>query len=338
MTRLKNTSERELLRIFARIVHEKKTPTRGIVVGTGDDAAVLRPPAGKDLLITADALVEGRHFERAWLTGVELGRRLAAVNLSDIAAMGGEVRQGVLSMALPSDLDLDYVKGIQRGVRDHLAEYKATIVGGNISGTNDAIVCDLTLLGACRKGKAWLRACRPGDAIVVVGVLGEARAGLDALLAGREDDTSKRIVNAFKKPTPLLGVAKILKGETVHGAIDVSDGFASDLIQLCEASEAGCEVDEVRLPLSRALRDDSNRSGRVPLKRVLNGGEDYALILSLDSRRAPAVAARLQRGLGVPANIVGRFTAHRGRYLLCGARGRKMRLQPHGWDHLRPAN
>jgi len=336
MTRLKQTSESELLRVFARMVHEKETPTRGIVVGTGDDAAVLRPPAGKDLLITTDSLVEGRHFERSWHSGVELGHRLAAVNLSDIAAMGGEARQAVLSLVVPPELDVDYVKGIQRGVRDYLAEYKATIVGGNISGTDDAIVCDLTLLGACPKGKAWRRACRPGDAIVVVGVLGEAKAGLEALLGGREESTSKRILNAFKKPKPLMGAAKILKDETVRGAIDVSDGFGQDLIRLCEASDAGCEVDEVRLPLSRALRDDSNRSGKVALNRILNGGEDYALILSVDSRRAPSIADRLQRGLGVPACVVGRFTEHRGRYHRRGARGRKMRLMPHGWDHLRP--
>jgi thiamine-monophosphate kinase len=337
LAKIRRTSEHDLIASFSRMIKAKKTPARGVVVGVGDDAAVFRPPSDQDCIITADALVEGRHFERKWLTGVELGWRLAAVNLSDIAAMGGEPLYAVLSLALPSNTDEDYVKGIERGVRDHLAEYKASIVGGNVTGIQDTIVCDLTLVGTCAKGRAWRRACRPGkDVIVVAGRLGEARAGLDILRTGKDGERHRRLVGAFKKPKPLLDVARLLKKErAIRGAIDVSDGFSSDLVNLCEAAKAGCEVFQTDIPLSKPLYRYATANGKVALDLALHGGEDYALILSVDAKKAPAVIARIEHSLKVPARVVGRFTADRGVYHLVGGRGRRMRIRRSGWDHLK---
>jgi thiamine-monophosphate kinase len=336
VTTLRKTSERELLKTLARLSRTKKASTRGVVVGIGDDAAVLRPGVERDLLLTTDVLVEGRHFHRDWFEGNELGWRLAAVNLSDIAAMGGRPLYGVLSLALPRGIDIEYVKGIQRGVRDHLAAFGATIVGGNISGIADTIVCDLTLVGWCAKGKAWRRRCRPDrDAVVVVGNLGEARAGLTVLGNNGDWEKSKRVVQAFKRPKPLLDVAELLRDEkAVRGAIDVSDGFSLDLIRMCEAGKAGVEIEARWLPLSKSLQIFCLEYGKASQRCVLEGGEDYALILSVDRKKAEAVVERIRRRLGVPACVVGYFTGRRGRYELIGDRGRRMPLVARGFDHL----
>ncbi|UCG52751.1 MAG: thiamine-phosphate kinase [Candidatus Latescibacterota bacterium] len=336
MRRLQKTSEKELLRSFVRMIRAKKTPTRGIIVGAGDDTAVVRPKSGEDLLVTTDILVENRHFKRGWFTGRELGWRLAAVNLSDIAAMGGKPLYGTLSLALPSQVGVDFVRGVERGVRDHLAAYGATIVGGNVSGIQRTIVCDLSLVGSCAKGRAWRRRCRPGrDAIVVVGSLGEARAGLDLLERGVRPRFSKKLIRAFKKPRPLLAVANLLRNEkAIHGAIDVSDGLSTDLIHICENSDAGCVIDAGTLPISKPLEAFCDKYGKDPTGMALNGGEDYALILSVDSAKARVICSRIKSALGLPARVIGRFTGDDGVYQITDVRGRRRKFEAKGWDHL----
>ena len=345
MPRSKKTSEKELLEGFARTIAAGKTKTPGIVIGVGDDAAVLRPKPYEDLLVTTDILVEGRHFERRWFAGKALGWRLAAVNLSDIASMGGRPLYGLLSFALPRGFDERYIHAVERGVRDHLAVYGASIVGGNVSGIESTLVCDLTLIGSCARGKAWRRTCRPGrDAILVAGYLGDARAGLALLERSRgAKRLSSRLVRAFKKPVPRLDVARLLRGDAtnrgdaaIHGAIDVSDGLSTDLIHMCEANGAGCEIDAGRLPLSRALRSYCADKSVDPVEFALAGGEDYALILSVDAKKAEAVAARIERALGIPASVIGRFTKAKNTYDLIDDDGSRRHFESAGWDHLAP--
>lgn len=337
MPRLSKTTEQKLVEALARVAGG--VGARGVVVGIGDDAAAVRPATGQDLLLTTDVHVEGRHFRRAWFSGVELGWRLAAVNLSDIAAMGGAPSYAVLSLVLPDDVNIAYAKDIERGVARHLARHGAAIVGGNVSATDGSIVCDLTLAGSVARGRAWKRSCRPGrDAIVLIGTIGESRAGLEILRRagsrrGREGSRFKRLVKAYKRPKPLLAVAKLLREESaVHGAIDVSDGFATDLGRVCRASAAGCEVDASAIPIARTLRAYCRACGGDPLDFAINGGEDYALILAVDSRKAEMITSRVEQSLGLPARVTGRFTRRRGRYELV-TEGHRKRLVPRGWDH-----
>ena len=337
MSTKSRASERELLKMFARMVKPVRY-TRGVVVGAGDDAAVLRPVPGMDLLVTTDAMVEGRHFRRAWLSGREIGWRLAAVNLSDIAAMGGRPLYGLMSFAIPRGVATREVTAIERGVRDHLAVFGASIVGGNLSGIDSPLVCDMTLVGSVRRGRAWRRACKPGrDAIVVVGGLGEARAGVELLNRRGRKQPSNRLTRAYKRPVPLLDVPRLLQNEkSVHGAIDVSDGFSTDLIRVCESSGAGCDIETDRFDISNPLRRFCKDRSKNPIEYALHGGEDYALILSIDARKADAVASRIERSLSIPARVVGRFTSRRNHYCLVDATGKKTTLRPHGWDHLSP--
>lgn len=316
--------------MFARMLRPSQR-ARGVVVGVGDDAAVIDPPRGTHLLLTTDGQVEGRHFQREWLSPFDLGWRLAAVNLSDIAAMGGSPQWAVLSLNLPDGLDARYVAELERGVRDHLRAWHAHLVGGNVAATERRIVADLTLIGLCERGRAWRRQCTGGDAIVVVGSLGDARAGLRLLRDGQRRSTT--LTRAFTRPKPLLEVARLLRRETaVRGAIDVSDGFATDLIRLCRAARVGCEVDVSLLPVSRALARFCKEREARPEDWVVRGGEDYALILSVEPTRAERIADRIERRTGEPATVVGRFSRSRGRYRLL-RNGRRVPLRPLGWDH-----
>jgi thiamine-monophosphate kinase len=330
-------SESRLIERFTRAIESAGVRAPGLVTGVGDDAAVFRGRAGEDFVVTQDVLVEGRHFVREWFGGRELGRRLASVNLSDVAAMGALPLYGLFSLVLPSDTDSAYVRNITKGIVARFSEHGAALVGGNVSGTGGPLTCDLTVIGACPRGKAWLRKARPGDAIVVAGRLGEAAAGLEMLRAGGAGAPKPggRLIGAFKSPRPLLAVTKALRGEPgVRGAIDVSDGLSTDLIHICEASGAGCEVDADALPASRPLAAFCKARGADPVDWIMRGGEDYALILSVASGRAERVRRRIETEAETPASIVGRFTARKGQYTL--VRGaRRSRFRPTGWDHMR---
>jgi len=326
--------ENELIRSFARMA--SGAPSRDVVVGIGDDAAVVQCKNGRKLILTTDVQVENVHFRRRWFTGRELGWRLAAVNLSDIAAMGGRPLYGLLSLAVPPDCKPDYMKAIESGVARHLHSCGAEIIGGNISRSEKHLVCDLTLVGDCITKKVWRRSCRPKrDAVVVVGKLGSARAGLDLLEKAKGKKPYHALVRAYKKPRPLLEVAFALRNElVVHGAIDVSDGFSTDLIRICERNDSGCEVNPERLPVEQSLIRFCEEREESAAKWALHGGEDYALILSVAANRAEMLAERIQAKLGLPVRVVGRFTDHKGRYELVNDSGHREPFISGGWDHL----
>lgn len=325
-------SEFELIEAFARRIRRAGDSPAGVVVGVGDDAAVVRVGAREDLVVTTDSLVEGIHFERRWLYGSNLGRRLAAVNLSDIAAMGAQPRFALVSFAIPPTTPSSFVEDIERGVVRALARHGARVVGGNITSTRGPLVCDMTLIGACPRGKAWRRNARAGDVIVVAGEIGAAAAGVSLLKAGKKTGS---LVNAYVRPVPRLDVARALTGNgTVRGAIDVSDGLSSDLIHLCEAAGVGCEIHAHALPLARGVRAFCRARRFDPVDWALHAGEDYALILAIPRRSIAAACRSIQR-TGVHAAIVGRFTRERGAYRIIESGRRSRAFRAGGWDHMR---
>jgi thiamine-monophosphate kinase len=327
-------SEHELISTFARAIAAAEVRPPGLVIGVGDDAAVVRPEPRRDTIVTNDVQVEGRHFERAWLTGRELGWRLAAVNLSDIAAMGGEPRHALLSLVVPTTLEQSYVVDIVRGAISHLSRHGAAVIGGNVSSTEGPLVCDMTLLGVTERGKAWRRRGRARDAIVVAGETGAARAGLLTLMSHGNSDGGGRLVRAFTRPEPRLDVARLLAGvAAVHGAIDVSDGLSSDLIHMCRAGKVGCSVDGEALPITRATVAFCRDHEHDPVDWAMRGGEDYALVLSVAPSKAHALCGHIQAKLGVTARVVGRFTGAKGTYRIRYPDGRSRRFKASGFDH-----
>ena len=328
-------SEFELIDAFARRIRRAGANPRGVVVGVGDDAAVLRPTAREDLVVTTDSLVEGVHFERRWLYGVNLGRRLAAVNLSDIAAMGAEPRFALVSFAIPRGTPESFVEDIERGAVAMLARYGAHVVGGNLTSTRGPLVCDMTVIGACARGKAWKRDARAGDVIIIAGQLGAAAAGVELLRAGKK---AGALVRAYTHPVPRLDVSRALSRaypRARFGAIDVSDGLSSDLIHLCEAGGVGCEIHAHALPIGRGVRAFCRAHGEDPASWALHAGEDYALVLAVPRKHAVDVCRTIQRSARVPAAIVGKFTREPRVYRMIESGSRVRTFRPGGWDHMK---
>jgi len=292
---------------------------------------VLRFAAREDVVLTTDAMVEGRHFERGWLKPREIGWRLAAVNLSDIAAVGATPRYALMSLVLPKRVKPAEAEAIEAGAAEHLAKYKTSIVGGNIASIEGPLVCEMTIIGTCQRGAAWTRSgARKSDAIVVAGTLGAAAAAVTTLRGGAR---SNSLLKAYKRPTPRLDVARALAGNaSVHGAIDISDSLSSDVRHVCEASRLGCELDASALPISRAVREFCKQRRKDPVEWALHAGEDYALLLSVAPQRAAEVC-RIIRNSGAPAAVVGCFTGSRGVYGIL-ENGRVRAFEPRGWDHL----
>ena len=320
-------SEFELIERLARRAGKTR---HDVIVGIGDDAAVLRFSARDDVVVTTDSLVEGTHFERGWLTPREIGWRLAAANLSDMAAMGAEPKYALISLVLPRAVSGKQAEAIQRGTVQHLGKFDTSVVGGNIASTDGPLTVDMTLIGTCARGAAWKRRARKGDAIVIAGTIGSAAAGVVALKKGKLGGAA--VIRAYKHPVPRIDVARALRSHAaVHGAIDISDGLSSDLIHICEASGVGCEIDAAALPIPRAVREFCATQRLDPIRFALHAGEDYALLLSVAPQRAREVCGILTDA-GVPATVIGIFTDSAGVYGIFD-KGRVHSFRAEGWDH-----
>lgn len=327
----------------------------GVVVGPGDDAAVLRADDGHDLVVSTDTFVEGRHFRRDLLTPGEAGARFAAANRSDLAAMAARPRWATLALAVPPSWSENEVRMFERACARELISDGAAIVGGNLSSTEGGFVATLSLLGTVERDRAWRRAgAQPGDLLAVTGAPGSAAAFL-ALALWAEPPSRERasleIAERFILPASRVTFARTLaaSGADVHAAIDVSDGLAADLGHLCAASGVGAVIDEARLPadppLRAAARTLSAFAGqeRGPLpagegglltQLVLSASDDYELLLAIAPpawQRCVSIAAEL----GVTLTAMGEARAEPG-IVLRGRDGADAPLLARGWDHFAP--
>lgn len=321
----------------------------GVIVGPGDDAAVLRPSDAHDVVVTTDTFVEGRHFRRELLSPTEAGARFAAANLSDLAAMAARPRWAVLALVLPGSWSAAAAQAFEQACAQALAADGATIVGGNLS-SGDTFTATLTLLGEVARGAAWLRSgARAGDLVVVTGVPGSAAAFTALSLWGSpptREHVPATLVQRFVSPTSRVAFAQRLAGTgVVHAAIDVSDGLAADLTHVAEASGVGAVLESSRWPedatMWAAARQLSAWAGqergvlpaaeRGLLDHLVTGpSDDYELLLAVDAARFEE-AATLAAEAGVMFSAIGRFTAERGLRLTSG--GVTMPCSPRGWDH-----
>jgi len=290
-------------------------------LGIGDDAAVLAPPPDAELVLTCDSLIESIHLPEG-VPAVSWGRRLAAVNLSDLGAMGATPRWGLLALTIPDEDDV-WLAEFARGLGERLGDARVALVGGNT--TRGPRAGTLTLLGILPPGSALRRSTgRAGDAVFVTGVLG---AGA---LARRlwEEGVRDRRVAPYLEPDPPWRFGALLRGKAT-AAIDISDGFLADLGHLLEASAVGAEIDLERLPLAPGL----DRGSRDDLEVALTGGDDYELCLTAPDAALGDLVAEA-RALGVSLTRVGRLTPEPGLRLLDA--GRPVPVFPiPGHDHFR---
>lgn len=345
MPTLRDLGEVEVVRrlIAARVAHARASTARdrghanGIIVDAGDDAAVVRPREGFDLVATTDTLVEGRHYDPEWFDGAAIGARLAAVNLSDLAAMAAEPRWGLLSMGLHPEQPIDEVLAVQEALTAALAHESAALVGGNVTAVDGRPWWSLALLGEAPRGRAWSRhGARPGDLVAISGSPGRAGAGLRLAHTSGEKARGAEwaeVLEAWRAPVARLGLARALAPlDAVTAAIDVSDGFASDLARLCEASGVGARLDEASWPSDPAL-ESAARQLAIPIERLRFGpSDDYELLLAIDPARVEA-ALSAARAAGTALAIVGRFTDAPLVIELVTAAGKSRSLDATGFDH-----
>jgi thiamine-monophosphate kinase len=314
--------EREFVRRIRAAAKSRATaPVRGI----GDDCAVLRPPRGRELLVTTDFSLEGVHFRREWHSPETVGHRCLARGLSDIAAMGGQPLAAFLSLALPADLPQRWADGFLKGLLRLAKQVNVPLAGGDTAQSRAGVLADIVVVGAVPKGKAILRSgARPGDRIYVTGSLGGSSATLALLEKGRT--LRPHDFPQHYSPSPRLDVGRALREKKLASAmIDISDGLSVDLRHICEESGVGAELEKSAIPLAEIGRP----SHEVDLRFALHGGEDYELLFTAPrSKRVPSKIA------GIPITMIGFIT--RGKHVfLIAPSGIGLELLPEGWEHFR---
>jgi thiamine-monophosphate kinase len=300
----------------------------------GDDAAVLTPRRGHDLVVTVDALVEDVHFRWATTSPRELGRKALAVSLSDVAAMGARPVGCLLVLALPSGAEPDRVGGLVAGLLSLARSSGCPLVGGDTVSAPQWMLTT-TAFGEVPTGLALPRGgARPGDRICVAGDLGGAALGLRLLEAGRGASAAARpFVRRHLDPAPPLEVGpRLARARLATAAIDVYDGLAQDLDHVLRESGVGAEIDVARLPLPRGMVRMCAELSLDPQTLALAGGEDYALLFCAPPS-APS-ARVLSRRLRARVTEVGRVTRRRGARFL--RNGTPIPLERKGWDHFKP--
>jgi len=317
-------SEFEIIRRF--FTH----PARGAVLGVGDDAAIVRARRGMELVVSADMLVEGRHFSRG--AGPELlGHKALAVNLSDMAAMGAVPRWATLSIALPG-VNARWLGSFMRGFMRLARRHGVDLVGGDT--TRGPLNISVQIIGEVPAGTALRRdRARAGDDVWVSGTLGDAALALAAMkrrlaLARKE---RVRLEEKLHAPTPRIVLGKALRG-VARSAIDVSDGLVADLGHICERSRVSATVQLDRIPASAILKRHLAR----PAARaaLLAGGDDYELVFTAGRSRRKVIA-RLSRRLRLKLTCIGKIARRRGAPLVTvlDAGGRPVVLDQTGYKH-----
>ena len=334
-------SEKSLL---ARLLARLPRSSPAVLVGPGDDAAVVAGGRNVRLVVTTDAVVEGVHFSRAYSTPADIGHRALAVNLSDLAAMAAAPRWALLSLVLPASMRETEVEEIVDGFAALAIRYDVSVIGGNITRTDGPLVVDVTAGGEAAPRK-WLTrsGARAGDEIWVSGSLGAAAAGLEMLRSGPPSlasasalrataDMSADCVGRHKRPEPRvkLGVA-MGRARAATAAMDLSDGLADALEQVATASGVGVTIDAASVPIDPDAREWWTARGADPVSAALAGGDDYELLFAVPRKGTANLRAVTRRVAQPPLTKIGAFTKDpRERVLL---RAGKQEALPKGFEH-----
>lgn len=305
MKTVKNIGEFGLIGELRKQIHKKKS----VRVGIGDDAAVLKSFSGKEVLFTTDMLIENRHFRLKEAAAFEIGWKAMAVNLSDIAAMGGWPTFAVVALGLPGHLPVNFVKELYRGLSRCAGLFGAVVVGGDTN-ASDKLVISVALLGESEKGKCVTRAgARVGDLIFVTGELGGSYA-------------SRKHLNFIPRLKEARFLTRHFKPSSM---IDVSDGLAGDLGHICEESRVGAVLSKEAIPVSKNC---------VSVERALSEGEDFELLFTLSPKEAAFLTASAPKG-SMHFHPVGKIVNQKEGVRLETSDGRFQDLTRGGFDHFK---
>lgn len=308
-----------------------------LIIGIGDDAAVIRINEHRALLITGDIQVENQHFRMKNISSYQLGRRAMAVNLSDIAAMGGQPTYALVSLGFPKSFHLSDFDELFRGMKDELAVFSAYIIGGNLSITQKELIIDITLLGEASPDHVLTRSgARPGDRIFVTGNLGESGAGFYVLKKYGKNYHREfhNLVQKHLQPVPRVEIGqRIAQSGFATAMIDVSDGIASDLNHICTMSGVGAEIYQERIPLPDGIDKVTYFSGKSTLYLAIHSGEDYELLFTMKPDSPDTIIHSISNETGIAITEIGKILTIESGFQLIDLQNRRVPIQPKGWDH-----
>lgn len=281
------------------------------VYGIGDDCAIMPLDDEYEQIVTTDLLIEDIHFLRSAIPAFDLGYKALAVNLSDIAAMGGEPTASFLSIALPGDMDIEYMDEMMEGYRALSEKYKVPLLGGDTTKSPAKIIINVCVTGRVKKNHAKLRStAKENDFICVTGPLGDSGAGLKMLLEDiKPDENSAPLISWHNRPEPAINEGLWLgQQKGVHAMMDISDGIASDLQHILTKSKAGANIDIDKVPLSDALKQISDKNGWDAIELALSGGEDYRLLLTVSESVIEFLTREYNKIFQEPLTLTGQIT------------------------------
>lgn len=329
------------LGLIRRIRSAAGVDAPGVEVGIGDDTAVLAVPPGHKLLATTDLLIEDVHFRRASAGPADIGWKALAVNLSDIAAMGGIPRWALVALAVPVETDVDAVDAFYAGLTEAAAPHGVTVVGGDTSASTAGWTVNVTLLGI-HPGEPRLRSyARPGDAVAVTGGLGASAAGLHALEMGLDQARAAgvagarlgEITRAHLRPRARVAEGRWLgRAPGVHAMMDCSDGLATDLGHICRESGVGVRARLEAIPIAAAAREAGRALSVDARDWAVRGGEDYELLLTCAPAAADGLIAGLAAATGTVLTVIGRIEGAAGEVVFVDAAGDPVPMRS-GFEH-----
>ncbi|MEI6207234.1 MAG: thiamine-phosphate kinase [Desulfuromonadales bacterium] len=303
--------------LISRIASASKQGA-GVITGIGDDAAITALTPGMQLLTSTDMLLEDVHFRRAWHDPYRLGRKSLAVNISDIAAMGGIPRWALLSLAIPAGLPLDFLDDFVRGFLTMSEEHGVSLVGGDTCASRSGVVISVTIMGEQFPERILRRSgARPGDDIWVTGTLGDAALGLKLLEKqlplpegeGRGEGERNFLISRLLDPTPRAAAGLALaESALVTAMIDISDGLLSDFGHIAGQSHVGGLIRIAELPLSAPFRACSVHFPELRYDSALTGGEDYELCFTASPANRKIISDCMKK-CGIEATAVGIVTS-----------------------------
>lgn len=300
--------------------------------GLTDDAAVIAPMEGRDIVVTTDTAVAGVHFPCDESPGL-IAAKLLRVNLSDLAAMGASPLAYTLNVALPAEVDDDWLGAFAQGLRNNQEAFSLTLAGGDSVSTPGPLTLTITAFGTVAANGALRRSgAQLDDVIYVSGTIGDAALGLKLLrgeLNGIDDVQRDELVGRYRLPRPRIGLGSRLLG-LATAAVDVSDGLAADLEHVLSASGAGAEIEAGMVPLSQGASALLSADGGL-IETVLTGGDDYEILFTVAPGYAGRIAA-LASDLDLQLTAIGRIVEGPGLYVR-GLDGRELMLPRKGWQH-----
>ncbi len=323
--KVRELGEFGLIDHIARMVRGSHKPD--LILGIGDDAAAWHANAGVELA-TTDILVEGVHFNLGYAPWEDIGWKALAVNISDIAAMGGNPEYALVSLALPPDTDVQSVTEMYSGMLEIASQYGVAIVGGNVSSAPQ-VVLSISVIGTSMGTLLTRSAAAPGEMVAVTGWLGGSAAGLGVLKGDVHvpADVARILSVAHLRPRPRVAEAQTLVRSGVRTSIDISDGLLSDLQRICEASRVGATIWLERLPIHESME---KAYGADSARLALSGGEDYELLFTAQTDLIEDVRA----DLGIPVTVVGEIvSSDKAAVEVIDAGGHVVDVGTAGWDH-----